>query len=342
MRQTLTQTPTRTRFWIVAFAAAGLLLALTGCQSAGTGSSSDPFQASSYDSEYTIGATKSDGSPIASNANTGFNNPAGIAVHGSNFYVADSSNDRIQKFGLDGNFATNWTTGSNTEPKGAAVGNSATVYAAYFASNSIEGYTPAGGNATSPSGTSDTDSFERIAVGDNYIYVADSANHRILRYDFSLTSTHTLGDTTTGWDSGVLIQSAGDGDGEFDDPTGVAVDTQRGYLYVADRKNHRIQKFDLAGNFVTKWGQNGTAVADFVYPSGVAVDPNGNVYVADAGNNRIQKFDSTGNYITDFGSHGSGQGELIDPVDVALDSEGNVYVTENVVNHRVQKFSPVQ
>ena len=56
--------------------------------------------------------------------------------------------------------------------------------------------------------------------------------------------------------------------------------------------NNRIQKFDSSGNFITKWGSNGSGDGQFNGPQGVAVDGSGNVYVVDAYNHRIQKFTS--------------------------------------------------
>jgi len=63
-----------------------------------------------------------------------------------------------------------------------------------------------------------------------------------------------------------------------------------GNVYVADTGNHRIQKFNASGEFLAKWGSEGTGDGQFDCPYGVAVDSNGNVYVADMGNDRIQKF----------------------------------------------------
>jgi len=45
-------------------------------------------------------------------------------------------------------------------------------------------------------------------------------------------------------------------DGDFDIPKGVAVDAA-GNVYVADRGNNRIQKFDSDGNLLAKWGSHG-------------------------------------------------------------------------------------
>jgi len=81
----------------------------------------------------------------------------------------------------------------------------------------------------------------------------------------------------------------GEGDGQFNFPIGVAVDSSDN-VYVADLGNRRIQKFDSDGTFITKWGSFGKGDGQFEFPTGVAVDSSGNAYVTDIENNRIQKF----------------------------------------------------
>ncbi|HEV2122766.1 MAG TPA: hypothetical protein VGW38_08335, partial [Chloroflexota bacterium] len=124
----------------------------------------------------------------------------------------------------------------------------------------------------------------------------------------------------------------GNGDGQFKEPMGVAVDNQ-GNVYVADTWNHRIQKFDSSGKFVTKWsGQGG-----FWGPRGIAVDGQGNVYVTDTGNKRIQKFDSSGKFIAQFGTGGAGQGQLNEPIGLAVTTDGQMFVADTN-NRRIQHF----
>ncbi|AKB28435.1 hypothetical protein MSSIT_1716 [Methanosarcina siciliae T4/M] len=128
----------------------------------------------------------------------------------------------------------------------------------------------------------------------------------------------------------------GGGDGQFNLPYSVAVDSSGG-VYVDDYINRRIQKFDSEGTFLTKWGSYGSGDGQFDLPYGVAVDSSDNVYVGDMWNHRIQKFDSEGTFLTKWGSYGSDDGQLHNVCGVAVDSSGNVYAADTE-NNRIQKF----
>ncbi|MFC1678070.1 6-bladed beta-propeller, partial [Planctomycetota bacterium] len=131
--------------------------------------------------------------------------------------------------------------------------------------------------------------------------------------------------------------SLGTGDGQFNNPTGLAFD-QSGNVYVSDQDNHRIQKFTGNGEYITQWGDFGTGEGQFNMPVGITTDSSGNVYVADVFNDRIQKFSSNGEYISQWGSLGSGSGEFNKPFDVEIDSLNNIYVAD-LYNHLIQKFT---
>jgi hypothetical protein len=66
-------------------------------------------------------------------------------------------------------------------------------------------------------------------------------------------------------------------------------------ILVADSGNHRIQAFDLEGNFVGTYGGPGSGPSEFSNPQGLATDNSGHIVVADSGNNRLQvlEFDGT-------------------------------------------------
>ena len=111
-----------------------------------------------------------------------------------------------------------------------------------------------------------------------------------------------------------------------------------GNVYVADVGNHRVQKFDGSGAFLTKWGTLGTGDGQFSAPIGIAVDGDGNVFVMDRGNNRVQQFTSAGVFMRKWGSAGTGDGQFDGPYGIAAFGSGIVYVPDTL-NHRVQKFA---
>ena len=145
------------------------------------------------------------------------------------------------------------------------------------------------------------------------------------------------------------IAGPGTGAGRVDNPAGVAVDEAGGYLYVADRGNRRVDKFDVEGHFLMAWGfgvrdtaiepqtcgpeavpptikcfkvpqpEYGTYVLDEndepgnVRPEAVAVDGEGDVYVADSSKRRLTKFSPEGEFLwmagKDVDPSGATQGE---------------------------------
>jgi len=148
--------------------------------------------------------------------------------------------------------------------------------------------------------------------------------------------------------SGQLITSfggAGSQPGRFNDAWGIAVDDDQN-VYVADTFNHRIQKFDSAGNFLAAWGRPGAtdqpgfgSDTQFFGPRDIAFDRQGRLLVTDTGNKRVQVFDRDGNFITQFGGAGDGEGQLNEPVGIAVDAGGNIYVADTW-NRRIQVFDP--
>jgi DNA-binding beta-propeller fold protein YncE len=100
-------------------------------------------------------------------------------------------------------------------------------------------------------------------------------------------------------------------------------------VYVADDGSLKcIQKFDNNGNFLMKFGPDGTADGQFERPMGIVVNNQGEIYVVDSSNAVIQKFDANGNFILRWGEWGSNPN---DPYqlewvhDLAIDTFGNIY-----------------
>ncbi len=139
------------------------------------------------------------------------------------------------------------------------------------------------------------------------LYVADSGNHRVLRFSppFStgMASDRVLGQadfTGNAPNRGLADPSAY----TLDSPIGVAADNA-GHLYVADTNNLRVLGYPVAsgsgGPAVIVFGQPDFGPAYYgetepphedslAAPYGVAVDSAGNLYVADTYNNRAVEY----------------------------------------------------
>jgi uncharacterized protein (TIGR03663 family) len=171
---------------------------------------------------------------------------------------------------------------------------------------------------------------------DGSLYVADSNNHRIQKFDPSGKFLMAFG-TFSG------PNNPNPAPGTFNEPWGVAVGSD-GSVYVADTWNHRIQKFDATGKFITAWGVAGQTEMGgqggiFWGPRDVAVGQDGRVYVSDAGNKRIQVFSAEGVFQAQFGGAGVQPGQLDEPVGLAVAPDGNLVVNDTW-NQRIQVLSP--
>lgn len=93
--------------------------------------------------------------------------------------------------------------------------------------------------------------------------------------------------------------SSGSGNGQFKNPFGIAIDNG-GSVYVVDRNNSRIEKFDQQGNYLGQFGNTGTETEKLLEPRMIAVGPNGNLWVTDTGHQRLAQFTPTGTYVRQF------------------------------------------
>jgi len=160
------------------------------------------------------------------------------------------------------------------------------------------------------------------------VYVVDSGNNRIQKFT----------------DAGVWVATwgtAGSGDLQFNNPTGISTDDT--YLYIADTGNNRVQKITVGGVFTAKWGTLGSGTSQFSNPKGIAKYSYGGntyIYVADTGNNRIMRFNIDGtptDLYPSWGTYGTAtNGKFNQPQRLAQDSDGYLYVTD--ATGRVQKF----
>jgi DNA-binding beta-propeller fold protein YncE len=129
----------------------------------------------------------------------------------------------------------------------------------------------------------------------------------------------------------------GSGPGQFNLPHNISCDAD-GWVYVADRENHRIQIFDDNGRFETQWH-------DLHRPSGMYMPPGkcpvcyvgeiGPYYEFNRGapnlGPRLSILSNDGKLIariTTTPAAGTGPGQFISPHGIAVDSRGDLYVGE--------------
>lgn len=202
------------------------------------------------------GAGDTDGTGTAAE----FNRPAGVATDVSgNLYVGDLYNHLIRKISPQGVVTTLAGSGNRGYADGPG----------------------AGAQFSAPRG---------LAVDEEgNVYVADASNHRIRKVSPAGEVSTVAGNGSAGTANGQGTAA------QFYSPYDIAFDN-RGYLFVADFRNHLIRMISPSGQVTTLAGTGASGYVDgegsqaqFDYPGGLAVDQEGNVYVADGSNHRIRK-----------------------------------------------------
>ncbi|PYI99344.1 MAG: hypothetical protein DME98_01030, partial [Verrucomicrobia bacterium] len=208
-----------------------------------------------------------------------------------NILVADTGNGRIEKFSPTGSFLSVIASkgsghGQLAEPNGIALDRSGNIYVAEVGSNHrVQKLAPDGTFIAEWKGP-DAGFYgpRRIAIGpDDSVYVVDQGRARIVKLSPD-------GRVLTLWGS------KGNGDGQFDDHTSVAVDATTNKVYVADPRNKRIQVFDSNGRFLTKW-----VIPEWGQPAGfedlIVDSKTGRLYASSARMDAVLVFDLNGNRI---------------------------------------------
>src|ERR1700704_4939519 len=68
----------------------------------------------------------------------------------------------------------------------------------------------------------------------------------------------------------------GVGNGQFVEPSGVALNTASHDVYVVDRGNGRVERFSSAGTYISQFDGSAAPSGAFSSPSAIAVDNSGN------------------------------------------------------------------
>ena len=148
-----------------------------------------------------------------------------------------------------------------------------------------------------------------------FLYITDSGNNDVYKMD-------TLGKiikTTGGY---------GWAEATFDNPLHIFATALS--IYVTDKNNHRIQRFDKDLNPISSLStrDNDDPNSRFGYPLSCVISAQGDMFILDSENKRILKFDLFGNFIQNFGGYDYGKYALNNPIAMAGDQNNNLYVVD--------------
>jgi DNA-binding beta-propeller fold protein YncE len=205
----------------------------------------------------------------------------GIAVAGRFVYVADTGNDRVERFTLDGGSPKVLGRGRLRRPQGLAVRGSRLLVADDGSHRVVE-LTTTGRFVRATGGSGLRFPYDVALAANGHAYVADNNGHRIVVLDRRLRHVRSWG-------------RFGSGRGRFVYPRAVAV-TPAGNVLVADAGNDRVTEFTARGRYVRTLGTNGRRAGSVTLPGDVAANARGEIAVADR-NLRISWFSGAGRWL---------------------------------------------
>lgn len=73
----------------------------------------------------------------------------------------------------------------------------------------------------------------------------------------------------------------------------------------------------------------GSGPGEFMFPTSIALDQNGNIYISELGNDRIQKLGPEQQFLDSWGRFGRDSSSFDDPVSLALGPDGFLYIVDS-------------
>jgi sugar lactone lactonase YvrE len=245
-------------------------------------------------------STESCRAGIAGSGAGQLNEPAGIAVAGSQVWVVDRRNNRVEEFSTAGAYLNKQIATGSAEfpisPNGVALDGHGDLYVTGSSFGSVQKYSIETGAVLAQYLTYVNGYIAQYGVAvdpQGNVWVADANRVR----EFSSSLELKLG---YGWGvsdgearfetcgSECKLGVAGSGEGQFNNPGYLTIDAA-GNLWVADQGNGRIEELSLGGQYITQFGSAGSGSGQFASPQGIAVS-GGAAYVVDSGNNRVEKW----------------------------------------------------
>lgn len=263
-----------------------------------------------------------------------------------NVYAFNRGAHPMMVFDRSGNFLRSWGEGVFPRAHGITMSPDGTMFCTDDGDHTVRKCTPEGkvlftlGVSGQPASFMSGNPFHRcthVAIdprnGD--FYVSDGyGNARVHKYAPDGTLLFSWGDSGTD-------------PGQFNIVHNIATDSA-GWIYVADRENHRIQVFDPNGKFETQW-------VNMARPCGLYIDQATDVaYVGELGvaissndqalgvGPRISIYDTKGTLLARLGNKPEGEapGQFIAPHGICLDPYGDIYLGEVSWTHTGSKLNP--
>ena len=241
-----------------------------------------------------------------------------------NFYVADSTNLRIQAFSARGAYKAKYVFARGENVIDVAVGPTGDVWGTTDVLTQVRRF-PNGGGA--PDNLSTPKSADGIAVdaeGNVYVSTLGDEINAVVRFDKSGTG---WGPAKT-WVGGGL-QSPGDVEVSPD-----------GSIYVADRRGSppSVRRYDASGKLLSTIKTKLAATAGAGAQYGIAVDPDCNLWATNGQQRRVDKFTPSGKLLGTVTS-----GDLL-ATDIAVGPTGDLYVfdvyTPGVIHFAEDRSKP--
>lgn len=286
-----------------------------------------------------------------------FFNIGGIAVDNNGYiYVADTGNNRIQKFSPKGTWISTWGTQYRSQwdfnsPMGVAVDAEGYIYVADTGNHCVRRFDCMGNEDIGWKKGVDNMSalFNPYGLAidkDGNICTSDNKNHCIRLFKSNNTIPLSTpvpspkpSDETP--DNREFYQISPDkylSNMYLTFSGGIAAD-KMGDLYCVSSDEKVIRKFDSDGQVIKEIKISGNFDESKTYNFFcMAIDENGYFYLVDNFNHGIYKLNPDGSVILALGPKGQEPGQFSHPTGIAVDKSGNFFVADNG-NARVQKFN---
>jgi hypothetical protein len=187
------------------------------------------------------------------------------------------------------------------------------------------------------------------------VYIADTWNHRIRRYDPSSGQMSAFAGTSEKGFSGDGGPAA---KAQFGDVYCISFDADDQRMLVADLDNRRIRSIDISSGVVTTVAGNGekgvpqdgglATQSPLVDPRAVAIDKQKNIYILERGGHALRVVDSMGRIRTVAGTGKPGfagdggdalKAQFNGPKHLCIDRGGSVLIADSE-NHVIRRYDP--